>query len=173
MRPTAIFSRAVISYRMKSWKMTPISWHKILNIVFAQVYAIQKNAASGRIVKPGNQFDNGGLSLPVLADQRDTLARLQTKIQAVKHQPLRSRILEGNIRNSNPRGWGAAQAVRSASSYRRLHLEERQQICQEKGLVGNARKSRENLRNVIWRIHDDLRQEYKVAERQYTPLTVL
>ena len=46
---------------------------QVLDAVLAQVDAIEQNAPLGRIVEARQELDDGGLALPVLADERDAL----------------------------------------------------------------------------------------------------
>ena len=48
---------------------------QVVQIVFAQVDAIEQNLAFGRIVEPGNELDDRGLALAVFANQGHALAR--------------------------------------------------------------------------------------------------
>ena len=47
---------------------------QVVQVVFAQVDTIEQNLAFGRIVEPGDELDDGGLSLAVLADQAQRAA---------------------------------------------------------------------------------------------------
>ena len=47
---------------------------KIFKVVFAKVDAIEQNLAFGRVVKAGDQFDDGRLALAVFPDQRNAFA---------------------------------------------------------------------------------------------------
>src|SRR6516164_1048078 len=60
---------------------------EILKVVLAKIDAIEQDGPFGGIVKPCQELDDRGLSLPVLADQRDALAGLQTKIEAIQNDP--------------------------------------------------------------------------------------
>ena len=86
----AMFCRAVISYRMKSWKMTPIWLCRSSMAVLAEVHPVQQNAPSGGIVEPREQFHERCLALAVFADQRDALAGLDAQIESVQDAPRRS-----------------------------------------------------------------------------------
>ena len=105
---------------------------KIFQIVVAKVDAIQQNLSFGRVVEPGDQFDDGRLALSVLADQREPLFGMQLEIDLVQNSTRVSRITERNIPEFNSahdrprRRQGVGLGLDG-----RFHFEECQQICEE------------------------------------------
>ena len=70
---------------------------QIGQIIFAQVDAIEQNAAFGGIVETGDQLDDGGLALAVLADQCHALSGAKREVEAVEDAAARSRIGKRDI----------------------------------------------------------------------------
>ena len=98
---------------------------KILNVIFAQIDAIQKNAASGWIIKTRDEFDDGCLALAVLTDERDAFAGFDTQIEVVQNDAIGSRIFKGNILKFKPLLDVARSRQRiRLGRYRWLHFKE-------------------------------------------------
>ena len=53
---------------------------QVVEVVLAQVDAVEQDAAAGRVVEPRQQFHERGLSGAVLADQGHVLARSSRKL---------------------------------------------------------------------------------------------
>ena len=93
-----------------------------VQVIVAQVAAIEQDAAFVGVVEPGQQLDERGLARAVLAHQRQRFARLQGEAQ-VPHRPaLGARIAEADIledealpdRHGHGRGVGGRQDFRRA-----------------------------------------------------------
>ena len=70
-------------------------------VILAQVNPIQQNAPFCGVVKPGEQFDQGGFSGAIQPNQGDTLARGDNEVDVLKHHFIGSGILERNILEVN------------------------------------------------------------------------
>src|SRR5207248_2965844 len=92
---------------------------------------------------------------------------MKVKIQAIDHHALSPGILKANITKFEALSdrTGSAKRIRLRADCR-LHLEERQQIGQEKGLIGNAGEGREDLLDVAAGLHNGSNQEIKGADGQ-------
>jgi hypothetical protein len=69
----------------------------VLEVVIAEVHAIQRDAAFGRVVETREQLGDGRLPCPVLADQRDALPRLQAEADVLERPPFAVGVAEGNL----------------------------------------------------------------------------
>ena len=70
---------------------------EIFEGVLAQVDAVEQDLSFGGIVESGDEFDDGGLALAVLADQRDSFAGRESEVEVLQHRPVGARIGEGDI----------------------------------------------------------------------------
>ena len=77
--------------------MTPISRYRLFQVIFAKVDAVEQDLPFGRIVKPGEQLDDGGLALAVFADKRDPLAGMQVEIEPVENIARSAGIAERDV----------------------------------------------------------------------------
>ena len=59
---------------------------QIVEVVFAKIDPIEQDLSFGGIVESGDQFDDGGFAFAVLADQRDSLARLKREVQVAQER---------------------------------------------------------------------------------------
>src|SRR5207248_1083213 len=115
----------------------------------AQVHSVEQDLTFGGIVEPGNQLDNGGFALAVLADQSDPLTGTKLEVEAIEHQARAAGIAEGNVAELE----AAHDRARSRQGIRLgangwLHVEEGQQVGEEQSLIGNAGQGGENLLTV-------------------------
>ena len=95
--------------------MTPISAMQIVEVVFAQVDAVEQDLAFGGIVEARDQLDDGGFALAVFADQGDALAGPSVKLKLLEDAPVGPGIGEGDIAEFEAARIGRARAARSAS----------------------------------------------------------
>ena len=68
-----------------------------VEIVFAQVVAIEQDAAFDRIVEPGEKLHQGGLAGAVLADQCEHLAGVKRKAEMAHRPSLGAGIAEPDV----------------------------------------------------------------------------
>ena len=82
---------------------------QVVDVVLAQVHAIQQDAPAGRIVEPRQKLDQGRLAGAILADQRNFFLRIQPEVNVLHDHAVESpdrRNPRGGIRT--PRGWAGA-----------------------------------------------------------------
>jgi len=75
---------------------------KGLRVIFPQVDPIQQDPAFRRIIKPGQQFDQGGLTGPVLSHQGQLLAGAKGKAQMTVCPAFGMQVAEPDILKSKP-----------------------------------------------------------------------
>ena len=98
---------------------------QIVQVVFAQIDAIEQNLAFGRIVEPRDELDDGGLALAVFADERDALAGAEGEVEVAEDAAVGARIGEGDVaefkaaRDRLGRGQSVRPWTRRAASSRR------------------------------------------------------
>ena len=133
---------------------------QVFQTILFQVHPVEQHLAFGGIVKPRDQLDDRGLALTVLADQRNPLPGMKMEVQPIQHQPRASRIAKRNIAkfksaNDRPR---RRKRIRLGPDGG-LHVEEGQQVGQEKSLVRDARNGGENLLDVGAGLQNRARQQ--------------
>src|SRR5206468_9008424 len=109
---------------------------KIFQVVLAKIHSVEQDFPFRRVVKSSNELDDGGLALPIFANERYALSWMQVKIQAIYHQAAGSRIAKRHIAKfksllNRPR---SAQRIWFRVN-RRFHLEKCEQIGQEQCLI--------------------------------------
>ena len=133
--PTAMFSRAVRSKRKKSWKMTPDGPAQGVEVVLAEVDAVEEDAALGRVVQAGEELDERGLAGPVLAHEGDALRRGGCGRRRPARPTLRARVAEAHPLEHEPlpdRGSGSGRLAESGDP--RLHGQEVEQVLEVEAL---------------------------------------
>jgi hypothetical protein len=70
---------------------------QVVDVVLAQIDAIEQNLPGGWIVEPGDELDDSGFALAILSNKGDTFTGLEAEIQMVEDEPLGSRIGEGDV----------------------------------------------------------------------------
>src|SRR4029077_4964856 len=68
-----------------------------VEIVFAQVVAIQQDASFVRIVEAGEKFNQCGLSCAILSDQREYFAGVQREAKMANGPSVGGRVSESDI----------------------------------------------------------------------------
>ena len=138
---------------------------QLLERVLAQVPAVEQDLADGRVVKPRDQLDDSGLTLAVLADERDALARPQVEVEVAQHGAVRARVGERHVAElealADRRRRVKAAGVRV---HGRLHLKEGDQVGEEERLVGDAGDGREDLLQVGARLLNGCGEKRELAD---------
>ena len=122
---------------------------EVVKRIFAEVDAVEEDLALGGIVESRDELDDGGFALAVFADQRHALAGLDGEVEVLKHPPIGAGVGERDVAEFEAAadGFGRRQGVRF-----RLHdglqLEETDEVGEEEGLVGDARRGGEGLLQV-------------------------
>src|SRR5439155_11940343 len=70
---------------------------QVLKVVLPQVHPVEQNRSRCGIVEPRQKLDDGRLALAVLANQRNSPARLKPEVEVVEHQPGTAGIREGDV----------------------------------------------------------------------------
>lgn len=65
---------------------------EVFQVVLTKIDSIQQHLPLDGIVKPGEQLDDSCFPFAIFSDQRDSLARVQMKVQSVQNQAGTSRI---------------------------------------------------------------------------------
>src|SRR6185312_13571134 len=119
---------------------------QVFEVIFAQVYAVEKNLALGGVVKACDELDDGGLALAVFADERDALARAEREVEVLEDAARSSGIGEGDVaklETFNDGAWSGESI--GLGLHRGLHFKECDQVGEEEGLIGDAGSSGEGL----------------------------
>src|SRR5205823_11745793 len=113
---------------------------------FAQVVAVEKDAALVGIIEARDELHERGLARAVLAHEREHLARAQRE-REVAHRPmLGPRIAEADVLEREP----LANRIRKRARIRRrgdlgLDLEEREEVVQIERLARDRREAAEEI----------------------------
>src|ERR1700744_3959830 len=112
---------------------------QVFQTVFAQVDAVEQDLSFGGIVEAGDQLDDGGLALSILADQGDPLANVQGEIEVLQDAPRAAGIGKRDVAKlkSLANGTGRRQRIWLAADGG-LHLEKCQQVGKKQGLVSHT-----------------------------------
>src|SRR5208282_4527680 len=115
---------------------------QVLEVILAQVDAIQQDLTFCRIIQTGNQFHDGRFALAIFADQSEAFVGMQLKINAIEYPARVSGVTERNISElDSPYDWPGRRQGIGFGLDRRLHFEKRQQVCKEQCLVADAGES--------------------------------
>src|SRR4030065_2246697 len=97
---------------------------KILGTKFAKVYAIQRDASGGGIIKAAEQFDQGCLARAVFSDERNVLARTDRQCDIVENRLIAGAIAKADMLEGNalPK-WSRKRARRRGLHNTWLHVE--------------------------------------------------
>src|SRR5690606_35504296 len=108
-----------------------------VQVVVAQVAAVQQNAAFHRVVEPRQQLHQGGFASTVFADQRQYFTSPQLEIQASQRPFVRIRIAEADIleHEAGPDRSRERRGIQRRDDLR-LRGEKLQQVVQIEGLSG-------------------------------------
>src|SRR5262249_8926119 len=117
----------------------------VVQVVLAQVHAVEKNRAFRRIIEAREQLDDGGFALAVFADKGHAFALIEAEIQIAQDGALRAGISEGDIAEldagtDGPRARNSADVRADA----RLKRKEADEVAEKEGLIGNAGEGRED-----------------------------
>ena len=70
---------------------------QILDVVLAQVDAVEQDTARRRVVQTRDQLHQRGLALPVLTDEGNALAAGDAEVEVVEDRPRVARVLERDV----------------------------------------------------------------------------
>ncbi len=110
-----------------------------VNIVLAQIDAVEQDRAFGGIVQARQQLDQCGLARAILSDQCDPLAGVEAKTHAVQNLAVGARVGERHVaklkaRTYGPRRWKSIGWRNDA----RLRLEEIEKVLDVQRLFGDV-----------------------------------
>ncbi|KAG0771304.1 hypothetical protein G6F22_016594 [Rhizopus arrhizus] len=140
---------------------------QVVQVVVAQVAAIEQDAALVRFVQPRQQLHQRGLAGTVLADQGQHFIGVKLEIQ-VAHRPLlgigiaETDVLEHEALTDRLRhAYGALARVDF-----RLDLEEREQVIQVQRLAGHLREPDQQAFQQLAQAQEAAGEEGQVADRE-------
>ncbi len=95
--------------------------------------------AFGGVVEAGDELDDGGFALSVFADEGNALAGGEGEAEVSENGAVGAGVGEGDVAELEAAldGLGRGQAV-GVGAYRRLHVEEGDEVGEEECLVGDA-----------------------------------
>src|SRR5579862_8555436 len=112
---------------------------QIVEVVLAQIHAVEQNAAGSRLVQSRKKLDQRGFALAVFAHDGDSFAGLDAEVQAIDHVAPGLGIGEGNVAELEAvANWPRRGDGGSVDANLRLHREEVKQVGQEESLIGDA-----------------------------------
>ena len=119
-------------------------------VVVADIHAVEQDAALRGVVEPCKQLRDRRLAGPVLAYERDALARHDAQVHVPDRPPLAAGILEADVLEHEPRANRRRDPRRTRPrADRGLHLEEDEQVLQVQTLlVDVARRQQQPLDEV-------------------------
>ena len=139
----------------------------VLEVVVAQVAAVEQDAAFVGIVEPREQLDERGLAGAVLADQRQHLAGLQREVEVAHRPALGAGIAEADVLEHE----ALADRLRERQRVRRRHdlrldLEEREQVVEVERLAGDLREADQQAFEQVAQPAERAGEEGQVADRE-------
>ena len=115
-----------------------------VEVVVAQVVAVEQDAAFVRVVEPGQQLHQGGLAGAVLADQRHHLAGLEREVEMAHRPALGAGIDEADILEDEALADRPGKRPRILGRQDlRPHLEEGEEIVEIERLARRRREARQ------------------------------
>ena len=143
MLPTAMFSRSTKVVAHEVLEDDADVPPEALDVVLAEVHAVEQDPALGRVVEPGQQLDQRGLARAVLAHQREPLARRAARSR-VRAPPSCSEpgIAEPHALEHEARS-GSAPAPAAPPGLRRMpgsSSRKREQVVQVEALLVHLRQ---------------------------------
>src|SRR5215211_5705178 len=101
---------------------------QLREVVVAQVVAVEEDPPLVRVVEPREELDERRLPRPVLADEREDLARAQREAQVPHRPPLGPRVHEAHVFEREALAHGPREGTRALGrADLRLDLEEREE----------------------------------------------
>src|SRR5579875_216776 len=140
---------------------------QILQVVLANINAIEKNLAGGCLVQPGQELHDGGFALAIFSDQSDPFRRANREVDVLQNQPRVARVSERYVTElqSSLDGARHGQCVRLGNDPG-FHLEELEQIRHEQSLIGDAGERGEELLDIRARAGNSSSQKHQRADGQ-------
>ena len=167
MRPTAILSpaREVVAHEVLEDDAHAAA--QLLEVVFAEVVAVEQDAALVRVVEPGQQLHQRRLAGAVLADQRHHLARLQGEAEMADRPALGAGIDEADILEHE----AVADRMRERPRIGRRQdlrprLEEGEQVVEIERLPRHRREAEQQAFEQGAQAQERARQERQIADRE-------
>ena len=111
---------------------------QVVEVVLAQVDAVEKDLSFRGIVEAGDELDHGGLALAVFSNEGNAFSGLNGEIEILQHPSLGAGIGERDVAEFKSAADRTGHGERiGLALYGRLHLEKGDQIGKEQRLIRN------------------------------------
>ena len=139
-----------------------------LEVVVAQIVAVQHHVALVGIVEAREQLDQRGLAGAVLAHQRQHFAGAQREVEVAHRPALGARVAEADVVEGEALADRLRERQRTgARAYLRLDLEEREEVVEIERLPGDVGKADQETLEQRAQAAERSGEERQVADREF------